>query len=117
MGTSTTAGRDTEPPTDSSTVPGSSGVPVEAKASGPSVASRAIWANVSALDSSVGRLSTPLSLARILRPLGSAVRPLMALTSELLSPETNRSGTCTTISILRRSGSVLTSEVTHRAIS
>src|SRR6478736_3891 len=80
VGTSTTAGCDAEPPTLSRTVPGSSGVPTAAKRSGPSRASTASWANVPALDSSVGRSATPKSLARILRPGGTGRLPLIPQT-------------------------------------
>ena len=74
-GTSTTAGRAAQPPTVSSTVPGSAAVPAEAYPSGPSRPSTASCANVSALDSSVGRPSTPLSLAlRFARGAGPRAR-------------------------------------------
>ena len=105
MGTSTTAGCAAEPPTLSRTVPGSSGVPTAAKRSGPSRASTASWANVDALDSSVGRSATPKSLARTLRPGGTGRLPLMPRTSAPDSPEMNRSGIWTTRAILRRPGS------------
>ena len=101
-GTSTTAGCAAEPPTLSRMVPGSSTVPTAAKRSGPSSASTASWANVEALDSKVGRSSTPTSLARTLVPGGTGRLPLMARTRAPDSPEMNRSGTCTTLTILRR---------------
>ncbi len=63
----------------------------------------------------MGRLSTPLSLARTFLPLGSGMRPLTALTRALPSPETNRSGTWTTTTIFFRSGSALVRAVTQRA--
>src|ERR1035438_10346296 len=69
------------------------------------MASTASWANVSALDSSVGRPSTPLSAARRFLPVGSAILPFTALTRAPPSPETNRSGTSTTRTIFLRSGS------------
>src|SRR6201986_4301223 len=68
VGHSTTAGCLADPLTLSSTVPGSSGTPTEANRSGPSSASTATWANVDALDNRVGRSSTPLSAASVLRP-------------------------------------------------
>jgi hypothetical protein len=105
VGTSTTAGCAAEPPTLSSTVPGSSGVPTAAKRSGPSSASTASWANVDAFDSSVGRSSTPLSLAKTLRPGGIGRLPLTPRTSAPDSPEMNRSGCWTTRTILRSPGS------------
>ena len=96
VGHSTTAGCLAEPLTLSSTVPGSSGTPTAANRSGPSSASTAIWANVEALDSRVGRSATPLSEASVLRPGGTGFFPLMPRTSAPASPEMNRSGCWTT---------------------
>jgi len=114
-GTSTTAGRAAQPPTVSSSVPGSDGVPAEAYPSGPSRPRTASCANVSALDSSVGRPPTPLSLALRLRPGGRATWPLTALTSAPPSPDTNLSGTWTTLVSRRRFGSARSAVATRPA--
>gem|GEM_PF-5606329 len=55
-----------------------------------------------AFESSVGRSSTPESLARTFVPGGTGRFPLMARIRAPDSPEMNRSGTCTTLTILRR---------------
>ena len=94
-----------EPLTLSSTVPGSSGTPTEANRSGPSSARTAICANVDALESRVGRSSTPFSAASVLRPGGTGFLPLMPRTSAPDSPEMNRSGCWTTRTSARSPGS------------
>ena len=105
VGHSTTAGCFADPLTLSSTVPGSSGTPTEANRSGPSSASTATCANVDALESRVGRSSTPFSAASVLRPGGIGRLPLMPRTSAPDSPEMNRSGCWTTRTSARSPGS------------
>src|ERR1039458_7082586 len=79
------------------------------------MASTASWANVSALDSSVGSPSTPDSAARRFLPGGSAILPFTALTRAPPSPETNLSGTSTTRTIFLRSGSARAASATDAA--
>ncbi len=111
VGVSTTAGFLADPRTVSRTVPGSSSVPAEQYSSGPSSASTASWAKVSAFESRVGRPSTPLLLARVLRPGGNGCLPLTALTRAPPSPEMNRSGTSTTLSCLFMPASAAASRI------
>src|SRR5215469_560868 len=105
VGASTTAGFFADPLTLSSTVPGSSGTPTEANLVAPRSASTDTWANVEALESRVGRSSTPRSEASVLRPGGTGFLPLMPRTSAPDSPEMNRSGCSMTRTILRSPGS------------
>ena len=79
------------------------------------MARTASCANVSALDSSVGRPSTPLSAARRFLPGGSAILPFTALVRAPPSPDTNRSGTSTTRTIFLRSGSARAASATEAA--
>jgi hypothetical protein len=81
------------------------------------MASTASCAKVSALDSRVGRPSTPASLARRLRPGGMAGLPLTALTRAPPSPDTNLSGTSTTRTRAFSSGSAMAASATDRLTS
>ena len=95
VGTSTTPGRGTAPPTVTRTVPGSVGDPSAANQSGPKRARRASCASVSALATRVGRPSTPLRQTGDCRPAGRASPVLRNRTSAVASDARYRAGTAT----------------------